>query len=210
MTDEQRFAFERDQMVRDQLEARGISAPDVLSAMRSVPRHLFVPGAHQHLAYHDRALPIGPGQTVSQPYIVALMLEKLALQPSDSVLEVGTGTGYQAALLSRIARDVFTMELDSELLVGSEKLLRELGCANVHFLAGNGFDGWPEYAPYDKIIVSAAPSEIPRELVRELKTGGLMVLPLGDELQELVLLHKTEQGLQSTELGAVHFVEMKE
>ena len=211
MDEEDRYAPQREQMVREQIEQRGIRDARVLSALRTVPRHVFVPADLCAQAYADRALPIGPGQTISQPYIVALMLEELRLQSADRVLEVGTGTGYQTELLSRLVRDVFTLELDPELLKKAEKRLRARAVSNVHCRAGNGFDGWPQHAPYTKIILSAAPQSIPRELVRQLSVNGSLILPFGPEGgQELVLLRKKKEGLKSKELGRVQFVEMKE
>lgn len=199
----------RAQMVEDQLQNRGIKAEAVVNAMKSVPRHLFVPEESRDAAYEDRALPIGPEQTISQPYIVGLMLQDLNLKSSDSVLEIGTGTGYEAAVLAEIVSKVFTVEIDPPLLERAERLLTQLGYKNITFKAGDGLGGWKDHAPFDKIVVSAAPHTIPRQLVRELKVGGRMILPLGDEVQILVSIDKGSDGLTSRELGTVRFVEMK-
>ncbi|RMG41446.1 MAG: protein-L-isoaspartate(D-aspartate) O-methyltransferase [Candidatus Dadabacteria bacterium] len=196
-------------MVKEQLESREISDPAVLDAMRKIPRHLFVPEHFKDKAYSDCALPIGEEQSISQPYVIALMLQELKIDKDCRVLEIGTGSGYQTALLASICKEVYSLELDASLVTSASRRLDELGLNNVEIRWGNGYNGWPEKAPFDRIIVSAASKEIPRELVRELKVGGRMILPLGKESQELVLIIKNEQGLESEALGGVRFVEMK-
>lgn len=203
------FAQQREEMVQQQLQGRGISDEAVLEAMRRVPRHLFVPEHLRTEAYADKALPLGPEQTISQPYIVALMLESARLTAEDHVLEIGTGSGYQTALIAEIVEAVYTIELDPGLLAETEHALKGLGYDNVYMRAGNGWKGWPEVAPFDAIIVAAAASEIPRDLVKQLAPGGRMVLPLGEEEQQLVFLEKTADGLISQDLGAVRFVPLK-
>lgn len=201
---------QRQDMIEHQLIERGITDEAVLEAMRRVPRHSFVPEHLRSEAYADRALPLGPDQTISQPYIVALTLEAARLSPNDHVLEIGTGSGYQTALIAEIARAVYSIELDPALLAQSEHRLKGLGYDNVYLRAGNGWKGWPEVAPFDAIIVAAAAAEIPRDLVKQLGPGGRMILPLGEEEQELLLLERTPDGLVSKELGAVRFVTLKD
>jgi protein-L-isoaspartate(D-aspartate) O-methyltransferase len=196
-------------MVEDQLLNRGIRATGVIAAMTKVPRHLFVPEDLRDRAYDDCPLPLGPDQTVSQPYIVALMLEKAEIDSRDKVLEVGTGSGYEAALLAELAKEVFSVEIDPQLLMRAQRVLSHTGYGRVHCRAGDGFQGWPEEAPFDVILISAAPDEIPRELVRQLRIGGRMILPIGADDQELVLIRKTESGLEETPLGGVRFVRMR-
>lgn len=203
------FIEKREAMVQEQLQARGITDSSVLEAMKRVPRHLFLPQHLRREAYSDRALPLGPGQTISQPYIVALMLASARLQRTDQVLEIGTGSGYQTALLGEIVATVYSVELDPALLARSAKTLAELGYKNVQLRAGNGWLGWSEAAPYDAIIVTAAAHEIPRDLVKQLAPGGRMVLPVGDDEQQLVLLERTAEGLASKNLGPVRFVPLR-
>jgi protein-L-isoaspartate(D-aspartate) O-methyltransferase len=205
---EDRFAAERARMVEEQIEAREIVDPRVLAAMRSVPRHEFVPEGERVHAYEDRPLPIGQGQTISQPYIVAVMSELLHLRGTEKVLEVGTGSGYQAAVLSRLAHEVYTIEIVPELAKRAEVDLRRLGFANVHVRAGDGYRGWPEHAHFDAIIVTAAPGHVPQPLVDQLAVGGRMVLPVGDVFQELVLVTRSEQGVRQERLLGVRFVPM--
>jgi protein-L-isoaspartate(D-aspartate) O-methyltransferase len=201
---------EAQRMVREQLRAGGISDPRVLAAMAKVPRHRFVPEDQQTLAYDDRPLPIGFGQTISQPYIVAFMTETLALRPDDVVLEIGTGSGYQAAILAELAREVYTIELVPELATRAERTLIALGYANVHVRAGDGYRGWPEQRPFSKIIVTAAPEDVPPALVDQLAVGGTMILPVGpqDGHQELRILTKTAKGVTTERSLAVRFVPM--
>lgn len=197
-------------MVASQVIGRGISDEAVIESMRRVPRHLFVPEHLRSEAYADKALPLGHEQTISQPYIVALMLESARITPNDHVLEVGTGSGYQTALVAEIAKAVYTLELDPALLATTERRLKGLGYDDVFFRAGNGWNGWPEVAPFDVILVAAAASSIPRDLVKQLAPGGRMVLPLGeDDDQQLVFLEKSPEGLISQDLGSVRFVPLK-
>jgi len=195
-------------MVRDQIEARGVKDPRVLEAMRSVERHLFVPEREKPRAYNDTPLPIGYGQTISQPYIVAYMCEALELKGDEKVLEIGTGSGYHAAVLSLLAKEVFTIEILEPLAREAQKRLESLGYRNVKVKCGDGYKGWPEEAPFDAIIVTAAPPEIPEELVKQLKVGGKMVLPVGEEIQELVRVTKEEKGIKTERLLPVRFVPM--
>ncbi len=184
----------REIMVRDQIRARGVQDEKVLRVMREVPRHLFVPPHLRAAAYQDKPLPIGNGQTISQPYMVALMTELLQPQPEDAVLEIGTGSGYQAAVVSRLARQVYSIEIVPRLGLAAERLLERLGFANVRVRIGDGYLGWPEYAPFDGILVTAAPPEIPAALTAQLKRGGRMVVPVGKagETQKLMVLEKSE------------------
>ncbi|MGD9903114.1 MAG: protein-L-isoaspartate(D-aspartate) O-methyltransferase [Vicinamibacterales bacterium] len=197
-------------MVDGQLRANGIVDPRVLEAMRRVPRHRFVPDDQQAAAYDDRPLPIGFGQTISQPYIVAFMTEALALAPDDVVLEIGTGSGYQAAVLGELAREVYTIELLPDLAERARATLAALGYRHVHVRAGDGYLGWPEQAPFEKIIVTAAPETVPPALVDQLAVGGTMVVPVGprDGIQELQVLRKTERGLVTERTLPVRFVPM--
>lgn len=203
------FAQQREEMIKTQLLGRGISDEAVIEAMRKVPRHLFVPEHLRGEAYTDKPLPLGPDQTISQPYIVALMLESARLTPGDHVLEIGTGSGYQSALIAEISKAVYSIELDPTLLAQTERRLKGLGYDNVYCRSGNGWNGWPEVAPFDAIIVAAAASQIPRDLVKQLAPGGRMILPLGESEQQLVFLEKTETGLISQDLGDVRFVTLK-
>jgi protein-L-isoaspartate(D-aspartate) O-methyltransferase len=196
-------------MVRDQLAARGIHDQRVLDLFRTVPRHAFVSRQDLERAYADMPLSIGPRETISQPYIVALMLEKLALSGKERVLEIGTGSGYETVLLSHLAAHVYSVEISAELVKLAEPRIKQYGKDNVDVMVGDGYRGWKEHAPYDRIIVSAAPVDIPRELVRQLKPDGLMLLPFGEEDQELILLRHGPEGLQHEELGAVRFVPMR-
>ncbi len=197
-------------MVEDQLRSRGIADRRVLAAMLKVPRHQFVPRDGQHAAYEDRPLPIGFGQTISQPYIVAFMTEALALAPSDSVLEIGTGSGYQAAVLAELAGEVYSIEIVPELAEQARRTLAALGYRNITVRHGDGYAGWPERAPFTRIIVTAAPEELPQELVDQLAIGGTMVVPVGPRSgdQELRILRKTERGLVSERSLPVRFVPM--
>jgi len=180
-------ASARERMVQTQLENRGIADPAVLDAMREVPRHRFVPTRLANQAYDDNPLPIGHDQTISQPYIVALMTEALRPRPTDRVLEIGTGSGYQAAVLAELVDQVYTIEIVSPLAERAAGVLRDLGHDNVHVRAGDGYAGWPEHAPFDKIIITAAPPRVPRPLLDQLAPGGLLVVPEGDTVQTLVL-----------------------
>ncbi len=182
--------------------------PRVLEAMRKVPRHLFMPGASVAQAYRDMPYPIGYGQTISQPTIVALMTNALELKGNERVLEIGTGSGYQAAVLSGLVAELYTIEIVAPLGREAEQRLRDLGYANVHVRIGDGYAGWPEHAPFDAIILTAAPPEMPRALVEQLKDGGVVVAPVGTDEQVLVRWHKRGGRLEKQELGAVRFVPM--
>lgn len=199
---------QREQMVREQLEHRGIHNQKVLDALREVPRHAFVPDMFRHRAYEDGPLPIGYGQTISQPYIVAYMTEKLQLKKSDRVLEIGTGSGYQAAVLSRLVDTVFTIEIVEPLGIRAREQLQELGYDNVQVRVGDGYAGWPEHAPYDAIVVTAAPEIIPPPLIDQLGENGRMIIPLGAQnaVQQLLLLEKKNGKLTRKHLIAVRFV----
>ena len=202
---------ERRRMLRRQIELRKVRDPNVLKAMRVVPRHVFIPDGQRPYAYEDRPLPIGNGQTISQPYIVAFMTEALKLDPNSLVLEIGTGSGYQAAVCAEIAKKVYTIEIVEPLAASSAKLLKQLGYRNVHVRAGDGYYGWPQKAPFDAILGTAAAEKIPPPLVEQLKKGGRMILPVGDErgFQYLILLTKDEQGrLRQKNVMPVLFVPM--
>ena len=203
-------AFEKSRalMVDEQIAARDIKNPVVLDAMRRVPRHEFVPEPLRGSAYADSPLPIGHDQTISQPYIVAYMTEALELDGSHRVLEIGTGSGYQAAVLGEIAKEVYTIEIVAPLAEGARAILKRLGYANVHVRTGNGYLGWPEQAPFDRVIVTAAPDDIPPALVEQLKPGGLMAIPVGVGTQELRILRRTETGMQTLRTLPVRFVPM--
>jgi len=201
-----RFASERSRMVAEQIEKRGVSNPGVLEAMRRVPRHSFIPPELEGQAYEDHPLPIGSGQTISQPYIVAYMTEVLELEPSHKVLEIGTGSGYQAAVLAERVREVYTIEIVAELAGRATRVLRDLGYANVHVRHGDGYAGWPEHAPFDAIMVTAAPDHVPEPLVQQLAAGGRMIIPVGTGDQELRLIRKTDQGVIERATIAVRFV----
>ena len=200
---------ERERMVERQIEARGVKDTAVLRAMRQVPRHLFVPVSYAPQAYRDGPLALGHGQMISQPYIVAFMAEALRLRGDDRVLEIGTGSGYQTAVLAQLARDVFSIEIVKPLAEQAAAKLEELGYANVQVRAGDGYQGWPEHAPYDAILVSAAPDHIPQPLLDQLAVGGRMILPLGKKFsQDLMLIRRTHSGYERTPLLPVAFVPM--
>jgi len=201
-------ARDRAQMVETQLRARLITHAGVLDAMGRVPRHRFVPGSLQALAYDDTPLPIGDGQTISQPYIVAYMTQAIEPSRSDRVLEIGTGSGYQAAVLAELVKEVYTIEIVPTLARRAATVLRDLGYRNVHTREGDGYAGWPDAAPFDKIVVTAAPDEIPRALVDQLAVGGVMVAPVGRDLQVMTILHKARDGVVKRETIPVRFVPM--
>ncbi len=202
------YRHRRIDMVEEQIASRGVSLPEVLSAMCAVPRHKFIPEYLTELAYKDAPLPIGMGQTISQPYIVALMTELLAPEKGQKVLEIGTGSGYQAAVLAEMGAEVYTVEILEPLSLFSRSVINGLGYTNVHFKTGDGYLGWEDHAPYDGIIVTAAPEEIPEPLKDQLKEGGRMVIPLGDEMQELLLLTKGKDGFDEERIAPVRFVPM--
>jgi protein-L-isoaspartate(D-aspartate) O-methyltransferase len=196
----------RDRMVAEQIQGRDVADPRVLAAMRTVPRHRFVPDNLRPEAYDDHPLPIGEGQTISQPYIVGIMSELMQLTGGERVLEVGTGSGYQAAVLAELAKEVYSIEILEPLARRALATLRELGYTGVAVRAGDGYLGWPEAAPFDAIIVTAAPDHIPRPLVDQLKVGGRLVIPVGEFYQELLQCVKTPQGLPCTSVIPVRFV----
>jgi protein-L-isoaspartate(D-aspartate) O-methyltransferase len=202
------FEEERRRMVDEQIRARGISDASVLEAMGRVPRHKFVPEPFKSLAYIDRPLPIGYGQTISQPLIVAYMTEAAGISKNDKVLEIGTGSGYQAAVLGEVAREVYTIEIVPELAESAGRILEALGYKNVVVKAGNGYLGWPEHAPFDAIVVTAAPEEIPQPLIDQLAVGGKMVIPIGAAHQEIVIVTKTDKGVTEKRTIPVRFVPM--
>ncbi len=201
-------AESRQAMVNRQIAARGVQNPAVLDAMRSVQRHLFVPDDYLDQAYADHPLPIGYGQTISQPYIVAWMTELLDLQTGDRVLEIGTGSAYQAAILAEIVAEVYTIEIVPELAQSAEDRLRRLGYDNVHVLRADGYDGWAEHAPYDAIIVTCAPDHVPQPLVRQLAEGAHLVIPVGPPggYQSLWRFTRAGDQVEAHELGGVRFV----
>ena len=195
-------------MVETQIRARGIRDERVLRAMLTVPRHQFVDARYHSRAYDDHPLPIGYGQTISQPYIVALMSEEAAVLPGHRVLEVGTGSGYQAAILAELTDQVYTIEIIEPLAQSAARRLRELGYHRVHARTGDGYFGWPEVAPFDAILVTAAPDHVPPPLIRQLKEGGRMVVPVGPPglVQTLWRITKVQEQLKFTNLGEVAFV----
>jgi len=198
----------RERMVLQQIETRGVKDPAVLDAMRTVPRHLFVPEDYREAAYNDSPLPIGESQTISQPYIVALMSELLEVEAGAKVLEIGTGSGYQAAILAEMGVEVFTVEIRQRLCDRAEVILGELGYENAHVRCGDGYGGWPEEAPFAGIIVTAAPDRIPEPLVDQLAPGARMVIPLGDFYQQLMVIKKTDDGVEERSVIPVRFVPM--
>jgi protein-L-isoaspartate(D-aspartate) O-methyltransferase len=203
------FGVLREKMVKDQLAARGVSDERVLKAMRTVPREEFVPEKFRSGSYNDGPLPIGYDQTISQPYVVALMTEQLRPQINHRVLEVGTGSGYQAAVLASLVAEVYTIEIVEPLGRNAETTLQRLGYKNVHVKIGDGYKGWPDRAPFDSIIVTCAPDHVPQPLIDQLKEGGRMVIPVGPHLaQELYVVHKENGQLRQAALLDVRFVPM--
>jgi protein-L-isoaspartate(D-aspartate) O-methyltransferase len=200
---------ERQRMVIEQLKPRGINGERVLNAMTKVPREEFVPQESRGASYTDQPLPIGYEQTISQPYVVAFMTEQLRLQPQDRVLEIGTGSGYQAAILAELVAEVYTIEIAEPLARNAEATLARLGYKNVHVKVGDGYKGWPENAPFDAIVVTCAPDRVPRPLTDQLKDGGRMIIPVGDRFaQELYLLEKKNGQLKESAVLPVRFVPM--
>jgi len=207
--EERRWVDARLRMVREEVAAAGVTDQRVLAALRDTPRHLFVPSAQQRYAYFDMALPIGGGQTISPPFVVASMTQALEPQPTDKVLEIGTGSGYQAAVLSPLVAEVYTIEIVESLGRTAEQTLRRLSYANVHVRVGDGFLGWPEHAPFDKIIVTCSPEQVPAPLVEQLREGGKIVVPLGERYQQtLYRLKKVAGKLEAESLEPTFFVPM--
>jgi len=190
------------------VKAQGVTDAKVLAALGKVPRHRFVPEAWRYLAYRDHPLPIGHNQTISQPFIVGFMTQALKLDGDEKVLEIGTGSGYQAAVLAEVAKQVYSIEIICELATSAEKLLRKLGYTNISVKCGDGYRGWPEYAPFDAIIVTAAPDHVPQPLVDQLAVGGRMIIPVGTGFQELLLIEKTPDGVKKKSVLPVAFVPM--
>lgn len=202
------MTMRRLEMVDSQIRARGVSDSRVLHAMSEVPRHEFVPAAVRAQAYEDYPLPIGSAQTISQPYIVALMTSLLALGGTEKVLEIGTGSGYQAAVLAKVAAEVYTIEILEPLAASARRTISALGYDNVHFRTGDGYAGWPEAAPFDAIVVTAAPEKVPQPLLDQLRVGGRLVIPVGSYFQNLMVYTKTANGLEKKSVIPVRFVPM--
>jgi protein-L-isoaspartate(D-aspartate) O-methyltransferase len=209
-SDPDKTVSQRDRMVRDHLIARGIRDRRVLEAMKKIPRHLFVDESLKGRAYGDHPLPIGEGQTISQPYVVAWMTEALKLKSSDRVLEIGTGSGYQAAVLAEIVKEVYTIEIKKRLKITASNLLQELGYKNIKTKNADGYFGWEEHAPFDAVIITASANHIPPSLIKQLKEGGRLIIPLGSTLyyQTLTLAAKKDGELEVRQMGSVVFVPM--
>jgi protein-L-isoaspartate(D-aspartate) O-methyltransferase len=203
----QDFTQQRRALV-DQLRSQGVNSRAVLDAMLKVPRHKFVPSSQRHLAYQNRPLSIGHDQTISQPFIVGYMTEAASIAPGEKVLEIGTGSGYQAAVLAELAKEVYTIEIIPELAEGARTVLREQGYKNVQVKTGNGYEGWAEHAPFDAIVVTAAPDQVPQALVDQLAVRGTMVIPVGTTFQEMVIITKNETGVIERRTIPVRFVPM--
>jgi len=197
---------DRLKMVETQIVSRGIKDERVIAAMKKVPRHLFVPPEMIDYAYNDEPVPIGEGQTISQPYIVAYMTEALHLQPEDRVLEIGTGSGYQTAILAELVKEVFTVEIIASLSLRAQEVLGKLGYRNIYFKIGDGTFGWEENSPYEAIMVTAAPARIPEQLEKQLKLGGRLVIPVGSTFQDLYLVTREKDGFKRKKLLPVRFV----
>lgn len=208
LPDEGLLRMMREGMVESQLRARGIQDERVLEVMGALPRENFIAPSIREQAYDDSPLSIGFGQTISQPYVVAYMTELLEVQPQDKVLEVGTGSGYQAAVLARLAKEVYTIEIVPELYEAAQTQLLRMGCRNIHFLRGDGWKGWPEAAPFDKIMVTAAPDQIPQALKDQLKEGGRLVIPVGrhHDVQQLLIGIKRGENVETVDTISVRFV----
>lgn len=205
------YAAERERMVHEQIEARGVRDADLLRVLRATPRHLFVPAANRAMAYEDHPVPIGYGATISQPYIVAWMTQLLEPRKTDRVLEIGTGSGYQAAILAQLTAHVYTMEIVPALAESARGTLGALGYSNVTVRQGDGYSGWPQEAPFDKIILTAAPPEVPQTLLDQLANGGRLAAPVGrGPYQKLIVIEKDARGrIQRREVGDVAFVPMR-
>jgi protein-L-isoaspartate(D-aspartate) O-methyltransferase len=205
------FVNQRQRMIDEQIRRRGLNESRLIDAFLTVPRHLFVSSKDQKFAYGDYPLSIGENQTISQPYIVALMTDSLKIQDEDRILEIGTGSGYQTALLAYLGKEIYTVEINQKLQDKAKKTLTELGFSNIQFFIENGFKGLKTFEPYDKIIVTAAPNHIPDELISQLKVNGKMVIPVGPRyMQQLILIEKQENQIKQTTLSNVRFVEMIE
>ena len=202
------YADLREKMVDEQIRKRGVKDRRVLEVMRKVPRHLFVDPDSMDAAYEDNAMPIQCDQTISQPYIVGLMTELLELDTASKVLEIGTGCGYQTVVLAEMVEQVYTVEILPELAASASRRFEDFGYRNIYKRCGNGYYGWEKYAPYDRIIVTAAPKKLPNRLIKQLAEGGLMILPIGDYHQDLVRIHRTEHGIESKNVSGVRFVPM--
>lgn len=198
----------RQKMVEEQIVSRGVTDKRILAAMRHVPRHLFVPAGRRSMAYWDGAFPIGYGQTISQPFIVAFMTEAARVGPGSRVLEIGTGSGYQTAVLSEIVREVYSIEFIPELAAQAIERLQKLGYKNAKVKRGDGYKGWPEHAFFDAILVTAAPPEVPKELLKQMRVGGCMLVPVGEFNQELKRITRTQTGFEEENLFPVVFVPM--
>jgi protein-L-isoaspartate(D-aspartate) O-methyltransferase len=205
---EKQYDALKEAMIQNQIVKRGVTDPAVVAALRKVPRHLFVPEEYRREAYEDYPLPIGEGQTISQPYIVALMTQMLEIKPGRKVLEIGTGSGYQAAVLAELGAEVYTIEILPSLAERARDRLLKLGYGKVHVLTGDGYRGYPAAAPFDAVIVTAAPEKIPQPLVDQLGPGGRLVVPIGKYSQELKLVRKTENGTTTEDMLPVRFVPM--
>jgi protein-L-isoaspartate(D-aspartate) O-methyltransferase len=203
------FVQKRQAMVKEQLEKRGIKDRALLTVMREIPRHIFLPDSMTDIAYIDQAISLGEGKSISQPYVVAHMIEKLQLKNTDRILDIGTGTGYQTAILAELVKHVYTIEIDKELHEKSKQTLGELGYENVSFRLADGLFGWKEEEPFDAIILSAASEIVPRDLLNQLGKDGRMILPLGHDEQSLVLIRKNNNQVTTEELGAVQFVRLQ-
>jgi protein-L-isoaspartate(D-aspartate) O-methyltransferase len=202
------YAQRRWEMVETQIVSRGIRDPKLIRAMLKIPRHKFVSENLRDIAYGDNPLPIGIEQTISQPYIVALMTELLKLNSGQKVLEVGTGSGYQAAIIAEMGCEVYTIEIMGSLSEKAQEVLKSLGYKNIHYKIGDGYRGWPQFAPFDAIIVTAAPDHMPQPLIEQLKADGRMVIPVGVQYQELLLIKKTDKGTDTKTVTPVRFVPM--
>jgi protein-L-isoaspartate(D-aspartate) O-methyltransferase len=204
--DDEDLANRRRVMVETQIRERGIRDARVLDALRKVPRHRFVLAQDVGIAYDDHPIPIGLGQTISQPYIVAFMTEALSVAPEHKVLEIGTGSGYQAAILGELAREVYTIEIHPELAARAERVITALGYKNIRVRAGDGYNGWPQQAPFDAVMVTAAPDHVPQPLIDQVKVGGRLVVPVGTGVQQLLVYTRTETGLREESRLPVRFV----